>query len=281
MRSVFRGLHMHEQVKSVPLIASVLLACLLSIGCLAGCSGSTVSASDATPVIEPTDKKADSADADAAEDADAEGESDEGGAAGEEAEEETEAAPAAADIAIAEDYRPSFVHGDKPAEYQKYIVLHDTEGGGDAYGVIDSWDSTGKGVASHFIVNKDGSIVQCVPLENIAHHAGYGDAGHNDLYGIVEDGRDDMVGSEPIGDWAPDYGMNAWSVGIEIVHIGGEGAYPEEQLSALDGLIAHIDAYYGFESAIIDHKAWRSGNSDTSPEFAECLANYQDHRTHN
>ena len=31
---------------------------------------------------------------------------------------------------------------------------------------------------------------------------------------------------------------------------------------------------------LIDHKAWRSGNSDTSPEFASCLANYQDHRTH-
>ena len=64
-----------------------------------------------------------------------------------------------------------------------------------------------------------------------------------------------------------------------MVHVGGQG-YPEEQLEALDGLIAYIDAYYGFESTIIDHKAWRSGNSDTSPEFAGFLANYQDHRTH-
>lgn len=200
-------------------------------------------------------------------------------AADEEAEGDAKAASAES-LNLAEDYRASFVHGEKPAEYQRYIVLHDTEGSEDAYGVIDYWDSSGAGVASHFIVNKDGSIVQCVPLDKIAHHAGYGDAGHNDSFGIAEDGRDDMVGSTPIGDWAPDYAMNAWSVGIEMVHTGGEGPYPEEQLEALDGLIASIDAYYGFESEIIDHKAWRSGNSDTSPEFAEYLANYQDHRTH-
>ena len=181
---------------------------------------------------------------------------------------------------LLEDYRESFIHGGKPAAFQKYIVLHDTEGEGDASGVVDYWDSSGQGVASHFIVNKDGSVVQCVPFDKIAHHAGYGDAGHNELFGIAEDGRDDMVGTVPIGDWAPDYGMNAWSVGIEMVHVGGSGDYPEEQLEAVDALIAYIDAYYGFESAIIDHKAWRTGNSDTSPEFAEYLANYQDHRTH-
>ena len=92
--------------------------------------------------------------------------------------------------------------------------------------------------------------------------------------------NDDMVGATPIGSSFADYGMNAWSVGIELVHVGGSGDYPPEQLEALDRLVAYIDAYYGFESEITDHKAWRSGNSDTSPEFAGYLANYQDHRTH-
>lgn len=191
------------------------------------------------------------------------------------------ASAARAKLKITEDYRENFVHGDKPAKYQKYIVLHDTEGEGDATSVIDYWDGNDARVAAHFVVNKDGTIVQCVPLDKIAHHAGFGDAGHNDEYGIEEDGRDDMVGTVPIGDWAPDYGMNAWSVGIEMVHVGGSGDYPEEQLKAVDDLVAYIDAYYGFESKIIDHKAWRSGNSDTSAEFATYLENYQDHRTHN
>lgn len=187
---------------------------------------------------------------------------------------------AAADIAIAEDFRESFDHGPKGAEHQKYIVLHDTEGESDAASVIDWWDSNGNLVAAHFIVNKDGSIWQCVPLDRIAHHAGYGDTGHNEQYGISEDGRDDMKGSSPIGGDFADYGMNASSIGIEMVHVGGEGDYPEAQLDALDALIAYIDDYYGFESEIIDHKAWRSGNSDASPEFADYLESYQTKRIH-
>ncbi len=181
-------------------------------------------------------------------------------------------------LALTEDYRDSFVHGEKGAEYQKYIVLHDTEGDGEASTVIDYWDGNGQGVAAHFVVNRDGTVVQCVPLDKIAHHAGYGDAGHNEAFGVTDESRDDKAGTVPIGPDHPDYGMNSYSVGIEMVHSGGD--YPEAQLEALDALIAYIDAYYGFESTIIDHKSWRLGNSDTSPEFAPYFENYQDHRTH-
>lgn len=185
-----------------------------------------------------------------------------------------------AELDITEDYRESFVHGEKGSEYQKYIVLHDTEGDGDASSVIDYWDGNGAGVAAHFVVNKDGSIVQCVPLDSITHHAGFGDTGHNEKYGVEDESRDDKEGTTSIGSDFADYGMNSYSVGIEMVHVGGSGDYPQAQLEALDGLIAYIDAYYGFESTIIDHKAWRSGNSDTSAEFAEYFENYKDHRTH-
>lgn len=181
---------------------------------------------------------------------------------------------------LTKDLRASFDHGEKGAEFQKYIVLHDTEGEGSASGVVDWWDSNGKGVAAHFVINKDGSTVQCVDLDRITHHAGFGDTGHNEKYGTTDESRDDKVGTQPIGSWASDYGMNSYSIGIEMVHVGGSGDYPAAQLEALDNLIAYIDAYYGFESQIIDHKAWRSGNSDTSKEFASYLANYQDHRTH-
>lgn len=39
--------------------------------------------------------------------------------------------PAPSDLAIVQDIRPSFSHRLKSAEYQKYIVLHDTEGDSD------------------------------------------------------------------------------------------------------------------------------------------------------
>lgn len=181
---------------------------------------------------------------------------------------------------IVEQYYDDLQHGDKGAAYQKYIVLHDTEGGGTPENVVSSWESSGNLIAAHFVIGKDGRIVQCVPLDKIGHHAGWGSGDANARFGIEEDGRDDLLGRKATSHYT-DYGMNAWSVGIEMIHIGGEGDYPEEQLKALDSLIAYIDAYYGGNAGeIIDHKMWREGNSDTSEEFAGYLANYRDHRTH-
>ena len=185
-----------------------------------------------------------------------------------------------AKLSIVDLSQEQFVHGQKPAECQKYIVLHDTEGDNDAASVVSYWAGNGNLVAAHFIVNKDGSVAQCAPLDAIVHHAGYGDTGHNAQFGVEDESRDDKLGTVPIGSAMADYGMNSYSVGIEMVHVGGSGDYPQAQLQALDDLIAYIDAYYGFESAIIDHKAWRTGNSDTSEEFAGYLRNYQEARTH-
>lgn len=183
-------------------------------------------------------------------------------------------------IDITEDFHDEFVHGDKGPEFQKYIMLHDTESSADASTVVQSWLGQGKGIASHFIVNKDGTIVQCVPMDKIAHHAGFGNVGHNEEYGVTDESRDDKVGTESIGEKYPDYGMNSYSIGIEIVHVGGGDEYPEAQLEALDKLIAYIDEHYGTESRIIDHKMWRTTNSDTSPEFGTYLNNYKSNRSH-
>lgn len=187
---------------------------------------------------------------------------------------------ARAGLDLVEDFRPGLSHGPKGPEHQRYIVLHDTEGSGSPESVIDYWDGSGDGVAAHFVIGRDGHVVQCVPLDEIAHHAGYGDAGHNELFGVTDESRDDRAGTVPIGSWAPDYGMNSYSIGIELVHIGGREDYPDAQLAALDRVIALIDAHYGFECDIIDHKAWRTGNTDTSPEFAAYLGSYQSTRTH-
>ena len=83
------------------------------------------------------------------------------------------------------------------------------------------------------IVDKDGTITQCVPMDKIAHHAGYGDTGHNDLFGVTDESRDDFVGTQSIGPYFADYGMNSYSIGIEMVHVGGSSPYPEAQLEAL------------------------------------------------
>ena len=258
-----KALTMHKVLARGIFILLVLWSCF-ALACLTGCAASSDDekqvAHDASIQLEVQDK---------------------GVEQGSEEQAEPSVEELRSNLAITEDYRDSFVHGEKGPEYQKYIVLHDTEGDGNAAGVVDYWDSNGAGVAAHFVINKDGSIVQCVPLDAITHHAGFGDTGHNEKYGVEDESRDDKEGTTSIGSDFADYGMNSYSVGIEMVHVGGSGDYPKAQLEALDGLIAYIDAYYGFESTIIDHKAWRTGNSDTSPEFAEYLENYQDHRTHN
>lgn len=181
---------------------------------------------------------------------------------------------------ITEIFYDDFVHGSKTAEYQKYIVLHDTESESDPASVVSYWEGNGNLISAHFVVGRDGSVVQCAPLDTILHHAGFGDTGHNTLYGVEDESRDDKLGTSPIGSWAADYGMNSYSIGIEIAHMTGGADYTEAQLNALDTLIAYIDSYYGFESEIIDHKAWRTGNSDTSAAFANYLVNYQTSRTH-
>ncbi|MDO4798329.1 MAG: N-acetylmuramoyl-L-alanine amidase [Coriobacteriales bacterium] len=198
---------------------------------------------------------------------------------------ETSPAPSASDLReeldITELYHDELAHGEKPAECQKYIVLHDTEGGGTAQNVVDYWLSAGKYIAAHFVINKDGSIVQCVPMDQIAHHAGFGNTGHNQEFGVQDESRDDKRGTTPVSEDLADYGMNSYSIGIEMIHDGSTGEeYPAEQLEALDKLIAYIDAYYGEKSEIIDHKTWRLYNSDCSKEFEEYLHNYQQARTH-
>lgn len=164
-------------------------------------------------------------------------------------------------LGIHEAIYPEFDHGYKGASFQKYIMLHDTEINGSPKNIVDFWLNQREGIATHFVVGKDGSVWQCVGIDRVAWHAGAGN-------------------SAALKATLPNGIMNSYSIGIEMIHVGGEGFYPEAQLYALDRLIAYIDAYYGFESTIIDHKMWRSTNSDTSPEFARYLANYRSIRRH-
>lgn len=187
------------------------------------------------------------------------------------------AAKTTSKLKIKKIYSAKFKHGKKSAKQTKYIVLHDTEvAGASAAAIAQSWK--GGYVAAHFVVGRNGSIVQCVPLDRIAHHTGYGDKGHNKKYGVSSK-RDDMRGAKSIGKSYPDYGMNACSVGIEICHASGE-SYTAKQLKALDKLIAYIDTKLGKQCKVIDHKAWRSTNSDTSKAFAKYLKNYKKKRHH-
>ena len=184
-------------------------------------------------------------------------------------------------------YQP-FIHGTKKAGQQKYIVLHDTEGYAGPEDIVSGWKyDNGGTVAAHFVVGRDGRVVQTAMMKRILHHAGwggYGDYGNFDAkFGVGKNNGkgtgDDMKGTVP---WAgyTSYGMNSYSIGIEMCHVGGQD-YPAAQLRAVDRLIAYIDkSYGGYGGKIIDHKTWRPGNSDTDVNFSKYLKSYQKYRRH-
>ena len=185
------------------------------------------------------------------------------------------------DLNIVKNNDPSFNHGIKPIANQKYIDLHDTEMSQDANTVVSSWKNSKQGKAAHFVIDRDGSIIQAVDMDVITHHAGWGGPGNFDeKFGVGNnDGKgngDDLVNTVPLSGYTS-YGMNSYSIGIEICHVGGE-SYTEAQFEALDKLIQYIDSYYGFESTIIDHKTWRPSNSDVDNSFP--LEKYKTDRHH-
>jgi hypothetical protein len=191
------------------------------------------------------------------------------------------------------DIHKSLEHGPKPAADQLYVVLHDTESSGSAQAVVDGWAATAgtrAGIAAHFVIGRDGQIVQAVALDQIAHHIGAGNKGMDAKYGVKYDAkRDDGMSQTERNEVRMGYtstGMNDYSIGIELVH-NGQADYPKAQLESLDKLIAYLDAYYkasgapdGNAGRIIQHKDWRTSNPDCSAAFQGYLKHYKERRSY-
>lgn len=104
----------------------------------------------------------------------------------------------------------------------KYIVLHSTEGStSETPEQVATYFLTAEADA-HFIVGRDGSIVQSIPLDKEAWHTGNGTEEKQKEFGVDR--------------------MNAYAIGIEICHKGNSGdKYTDEQLKAVSDLIAYIE----------------------------------------
>ena len=138
------------------------------------------------------------------------------------------------------------------------IMLHHTGPGSTSVTGIAAWiQSRTASVSYHFLVGKGGEVIQQVPLNRRAWHAGNG------------------AGTGPI----PRNGGNTYSVGIGLVNLGnGSDPYPAAQLKALNSLIAYLDKTIG-RKPIIDHKQYAPGRKiDMRANFP--LANYRAYRTH-
>ncbi len=109
------------------------------------------------------------------------------------------------------------------------IVLHATVEP-TTQGTIDIFLNPVREVSAHFVVGRDGRVVQMVPIEKRAWHAGVS----------VLEGTGNV---------------NDFSVGIEMVNLNdGKDPYPLEQMEAVAGLIRFIRSRYNVpDSRIVSH----------------------------
>lgn len=98
-------------------------------------------------------------------------------------------------------------------------------------------------VSAHFLIERDGTIIELVPLPHIAYHAG----------------KSEWQGR----DW-----LNGWSVGIEFVATHDSG-FTEDQYAAGQLLCAQLMGEYGIEpDMILGHEQVAPGRKiDPGPKF--------------
>ena len=109
------------------------------------------------------------------------------------------------------------------------VVLHATASETAESAVRHFLDPASK-VSAHFIVGKSGEIIQMVPIEKRAWHAG-------------------------ASVWEGQERVNDFSVGIEIVNLNdGRDEYPEAQYLAVAGILRFLRSHYDIlDSRIVSH----------------------------
>jgi N-acetylmuramoyl-L-alanine amidase/AmpD protein len=134
-------------------------------------------------------------------------------------------------LPLAYAYIPSPNCDDRPPDAPPIssVVLHATVEP-TTEGTIHIFLDPARKVSAHFVVGRDGRIVQMVPVEKRAWHAGVS-----------------------VLDGVP--GVNDYSVGIELVNRNdGKDPYPEAQLQAVAGILRLLRSRYSIPDArIVSH----------------------------
>ena len=120
--------------------------------------------------------------------------------------------PFTPDSSVVSDVIPSANYGERAKDRAPdMIVLHYT-GMPDVEGALARLCTAGTDVSAHYVVLEDGRIVQCVPEERRAWHAG-------------------------VSSWAGEEDINSCSIGVEIVNRGHDWGYPEFPLRQIAAVI--------------------------------------------
>ena len=132
---------------------------------------------------------------------------------------------------LAYEFIPSPNFGERPANVViNTIVLHATVEP-TTEGTIGIFLNRARQVSAHFVVGRDGRVVQMVPLEKRAWHAG-------------------------VSTWDGMKDINNVSVGIEMVNLNdGKDPYPDAQYQAVAGIIRFVRSRYAVpDNNIVSHE---------------------------
>lgn len=99
-----------------------------------------------------------------------------------------------------------------------YVMIHHTAQDSLAQ-TVKTFHSARAGVSSHYVIGRDGKIVQMVNDLYRAHHAG-------------------------LGRWGNDTDLNSSSIGIELDNNGVSDPWPDAQIDALIKLLAYLKETY-------------------------------------
>ena len=119
------------------------------------------------------------------------------------------------------------------------VVIHYT-GDNSMEGAVSWLCAPQSGVSAHLVIGKDGSIVQLLPFNRAAWHAG----------------RSSYQGRANV---------NAFSVGIENVGIGDE--WPDAQVEAIRAVVAALFAAYPMNDVVGHSDVAPGRKSDPGPNF--------------
>lgn len=130
-------------------------------------------------------------------------------------------------------WQPSPNFNTRPVQPPDMIVLHATVIDFDA--TLSGFQRESSGVSAHYVVGKDGSVVQMVEEANRAWHAGE-------------------------SFWKGRHNINDCSVGIEMVNRNdGVDPWPNEQVNAALDLCRHLVETYGIVRDDVVTHAWIAG----------------------
>lgn len=164
-----------------------------------------------------------------------------------------------------------FIPGGANMAIRRFLVVHFTAGAG-GRSSIDWWRKLANGVCAHFVIERDGEIIQCRPCNRTAGHAGAS---------RWRDPKTDILY----------HGINSCSIGIELAN-GGHSyptkfselpptfaahkhggptreweTYPPAQLAACEALAKVLVANYHLDDVIGHEDISPNRKSDPGPAF--------------